>query len=154
MHSCNIFFKNKTLYKLWARFIRKRSLLLTRDFFLNILFFGLNLKLLASQIKSVSSHFFFPLNQHPSAFCAPKGLHNQMRRMGRWGVGTRDAQNDRGPPAVEATRTGRRQCGGQDLAWVPGITSFTCGLLMRFHSKNTISKMCLGRRNMWWKCHL
>lgn len=33
MHSCNIFFKNKTLYKLWARFIRKRNWLLTRDFF-------------------------------------------------------------------------------------------------------------------------
>lgn len=32
MHSCNIFFKNKTLYKLWARFIRKRNWLLTRDF--------------------------------------------------------------------------------------------------------------------------
>lgn len=43
--SCTVaLFSSKIkLYKLWARFIRKQSLLLTREFFLNILFFGQNL---------------------------------------------------------------------------------------------------------------
>lgn len=43
---------------------------------------------------------------------------------------------------------------GQDLACVPGILSFTCGLLMQFNSKKKkkrklISKMCLDHRNIY-----
>lgn len=115
------------------------------------------MKLLASQIKSVSSHLFSPETSTHLAFYAPRGLHNQMRGMGTWGVGTGNARRDRGPPAIERTRAGRQQCvWGQDLACVPGIPSFTCSLLMRLNSKKLQFPKCVWAMGIyiWWKCHL
>lgn len=72
MHRCNIFFQTITLYKLWARFIRKKFAINT-GFLKYALFLGLNLKLLAFQID-----FFFKFSpwtsQRPSALFS-KGLH-------------------------------------------------------------------------------
>lgn len=64
MHSCNIFFKNKTLYKLWARFIRKRNWLLTRDF-LKYNFFLFRSKFeMTCFPNEIFYLIFFPLSQH------------------------------------------------------------------------------------------
>lgn len=112
MHSYIIFFKNKTLYKLWARFIRKQSLLLTREFFFKYTFFFFIKiwQLLASQIKEIASRppLSTPPNLAPVCLFFPKKGHiNQIRGTGYRGAGTRNCSQSprdhpRGPENWEA----------------------------------------------------
>ena len=75
-------------------------------------------------MKCFISFFFFP---KPALICllCPKGLHNQIRRPGKWGADTRNAQKDEEDHLPLSTVTGEAAaCGGQDLACVPGIMNF------------------------------
>lgn len=65
LFSFNIFPSNKTLYKLWARFI-KDHLLLTRDF--GVLFSSKSKNTVFPSI--CFSKTLFPVHKHPPAFYA------------------------------------------------------------------------------------
>lgn len=155
MHSCNIFFKNKTLYKLWARFIRKRNWLLTRDF-LKYNFFLFRSKFeMTCFPNEIFYLIFFPLSQHWSAFYFLFPFYNQL---GWWGNGEqisamlRTIRGDHLPLSMVTRETA--ECRGRTLpecqtSWVStGASHF----LMLFNSKNTISKVCLDHESVWCKC--
>lgn len=86
----------------------------------------------------------------------PRGLHNQMRGTGEMGSRYQKCSEREGTTPLGAPEWGGSSVWGQDRACVPGIPSFTCGLLMRFNAKKTpISKMCLDHRNVYMvECHL
>lgn len=85
MHSCNIFFKKKqkkTLYKLWARFIKiKKKTFAINTGFLKYTFFGLNWKIFSKLNKFQS--LFFPPKWVPICVLCPQRAG---RGTGEWGA--------------------------------------------------------------------
>lgn len=102
MHSCNIFFKNKTLYKLWARFIRKRNVLLTRDVF-QILFLmcGGGIQIQLGLLSGGPSLLYFSKSAPICHFMPQRFIEPALGDEGKWGTDTH-----KGPPAAG----NRRHC--------------------------------------------